>query len=221
MPRIALIIESEHRAQAGHLGDAAQARGFELVRMQVDGNAAAFDDLPDPEIVIVTGSHEHWWERDDHPHLQRELAWIQGCIASQTPILGACFGGQALALALGGEVKPLGFTEIGWVKLETTRPELIPAGPWLAWHSDYFALPDGAEPLARNDVCVHAFRHGPHLGLQFHPEVGPDLLGHWIDEVPEGTDPDQLIADARRHATAARERAFDLFDVFLSLGQTQ
>lgn len=216
VPKLALVIESDADSPPGYLGEAAEAHGYRLHTVQVDGRVDAFSGLPRADLVIVTGSDEHWWEIDDYPHLQRELAWLQETVAAGTPILGVCFGGQGLALALGGEVKPMGTTEIGWVTVEADRPDLIEPGPWFEWHSDYFTLPDGAELLAYNDLCAQAFRWGPHLGLQFHPEVSPELLARWVHAAPQfGADPDLLMDETRRRADAARQRAFRLFERFL------
>ena len=40
--------------------------------------------------------------------------------------------------------------------------------------------PRGAEVLARNESGVQAFRLGPHVGLQFHPEVDEAIVDAWI-----------------------------------------
>ncbi|MDH3499562.1 MAG: hypothetical protein OEM97_05530 [Acidimicrobiia bacterium] len=218
MSQIAVIVESDTSSPGGFIADAATSRGFSLHRVQVNGRGEAFDQLPDPDIIVVTGSDEHWYEIDDHPHLQAELAFLQRAITRGTPILGLCFGGQGIAMAMGAEVKPMGLTEIGWHEVESRIPDLVPAGPWFEWHSDAFDLPTGAELVARNDVSLQAFRYGPHLGLQFHPEVGPEVLRPWIDHASEfGADPQTLMAETERLAGEARGRAFELFDRFLGL----
>lgn len=214
----ALVIEADLMSPAGYIGEAAEARGYELDRIQVCGRADAFDDIAEPDLVIVPGSDEHWYDIADQPHLQRELEVLTGFVDRNVPILGMCWGGQALSMALGGEVKPLGFTEIGWIEIETRDAELIPTGPWFEWHADHFIPPDDVEILAENDVSMQAFRSGPHLGLQFHPEVSPAMLENWIDHVADsGGDPVTFMADTRRHAADARERAHHLFDRFLEM----
>ncbi len=217
VPKLARVIHSDADSPPGYLGEAARAHGYELCPVVVDGRVDAFDGLPDTDLVIVTGSDEHWWQVDDHPHLQRELEWLRNTIEDGTPILGACFGGQGLALALGGQVRPMGTTEIGWVTVEPDAPGWIEPGPWFSWHSDDFTLPDGAELLAHNDRCIQAFRSGPHLGLQFHPEVSPEMLARWVHAAPRfGVDPDALIDETSRRGPQARERALWLFERFLS-----
>jgi hypothetical protein len=77
--------------------------------------------------------------------------------------------------------------------------------------------------LARNDVAVQAFRIGPHLAVQFHPEVDGPQLKRWLDAHPDsgptslGIDPDQFLADTIREEPAARDRAARLVAAFLSL----
>jgi len=75
--------------------------------------------------------------------------------------------------------------------------------------------------LARNDVAVQAFRIGPHLAVQFHPEVDGPQLKRWLDAHTDsnaaslGIDPDQFLADTIREEPAARERASRLVAAFV------
>jgi len=75
--------------------------------------------------------------------------------------------------------------------------------------------------VARTADAVQAFRMGPHLGVQFHPESTVEIVAHWA-----GMDTESLgklgIEDGRALLTvepeieeAARESAFQLFDAFL------
>lgn len=41
-------------------------------------------------------------------------------------------------------------------------------------------LPSRARLLAHDRVGPQAFQAGGHLGLQFHPEITPKILGDWI-----------------------------------------
>lgn len=67
------------------------------------------------------------------------------------------------------------------VVMGSADPAVLPPGTWIEWHDDAFTLPPGATEIARNDVCVQAFTHGAHLGVQFHPEITPDVLAQWVE----------------------------------------
>ena len=58
-------------------------------------------------------------------------------------------------------------------------PDLVPAGPWLEWHYERFCTPPGATELARTADAPQAFRLGPHLGVQFHPEATVEIVEGW------------------------------------------
>ena len=95
------------------------------------------------------------------------------------PVLGLCFGGQVLAHVLGGRIEAAPTPEFGWHEIETDEPDAIPAGPWLLWHYQRFTVPPGATEVARTEHATQAFRHGRHLGLQFHPESTTDIVEGW------------------------------------------
>jgi GMP synthase-like glutamine amidotransferase len=135
-------------------------------------------------------------------------------------VLGICFGAQHLARALGGTVAPAPRMEVGWLDVETLAPEVVPPGPWFQWHRDAFTVPPGAELLARSPVGPQAYRLGPHLAVQFHPEVTPAVVADWAEHYPEGiaragTTVEALLSGSARHALDARARAWALFDAFL------
>ena len=114
-------------------------------------------------------------------------------------MLGLCFGGQMLARVLGGEVSRGDIAEIGWLPVRTTDPELVPQGPWFQWHFDTFTTPPGATLIAESDVAPQAFVWGRSLGLQFHPEVTPEIMHDWVREYRH-----ELDAGGRRPGRAAR-----------------
>jgi GMP synthase-like glutamine amidotransferase len=144
-----------------------------------------------------------------------EIALLRAAVARAVPVLGLCFGGQALSIALGGEVARARTPQIGWFELSGATPEL-PSGPWFHWHYEQLAVPPGAHPLAHSDVGPAAYRLGPHLGVQFHPEVTTAVIASWarsesgLDKL--GIDPASLVAESERRAPAARVRAWELFD---------
>jgi GMP synthase (glutamine-hydrolysing) len=134
----------------------------------------------DVDAVVVLGSEAAAYD-DAVPWLAAELAFLAAALAAGTPVLGICFGAQALARALGATVGRAATPERGFVALGTADPDALPAGTWMEFHDDAFTLPPGATLLAENAVGVQAFAHGPHLGVQFHPEITPRVLATWAD----------------------------------------
>jgi GMP synthase-like glutamine amidotransferase len=111
--------------------------------------------------------------------------------------------------------------ELGWREIETDDPVLVPPGPWLEWHYDRFSTPPGATELARTAHASQAFRFGPHLGVQFHPEATVEIVAGWAradaDRLTElGIDDARALLDASpARRVAAEAAAFRLFDAFV------
>ena len=146
-----------------------------------------------------------------------EIAMLRDAIAADVPVLGLCFGGQALSVALGGGIEVMDSPEIGWIALEILDPA-IPGGPWLQYHHDRIELPPGARELARSPAGTAAFRHGRHLGLQFHPEADAELLDLWarIDpRLPAGITVQDLAEQSAEFSDPALPQAYQLFDHWL------
>ena len=141
------------------------------------------------------------------------LTLTREAIERDVPVLGLCFGGQILAAVLGGEVGPTPKPELGWIEVDTDEPDVVAAGPWLAWHRHRFTVPPGATEIARNESGPQAFRHGRHLGTQFHPESTIEIVSGWGQR--DGLDVSHLEA-GRANAAPAATNARTLFDGFLS-----
>ncbi len=171
---------------------------------------------PDPRdhaFVVSLGSERS--AADPVAWVPQEIAALRVAIDADVPVLGLCFGGQALSLALGGGIEVLPAPEIGWIPV-LSDDDGIPAGPWLQYHFDQMQVPAGAEELARSPAGPAAFRHGRHLALQFHPEVDAALVAEWARSDPKlpgtGITPERLAAQTAVHAEAARAHAYRLFD---------
>ena len=227
----ALFIQQDHLSPPGPVGDRFRHHGYEVVEFAVVP-AESFDqpnisvDFPDPldfDVIVPMGAP--WAVYDDAvigAWLGQELAVLKRAHDAGVPVLGICFGGQALAAALGGEVTRAPEQEVGWYTIDSDDPDLISTGPWFQWHGDQFTSPPGAREFASTAVGPQAFTIGRSLGVQFHPEITPDQLISWIDNGGAsylrsvGIDIEEFVATARGHADAAALRTHALVDAFLA-----
>jgi len=118
-------------------------------------------------------------------------------------------------------VVPADRAEVGWRSVTTQRPGLVEPGPWFQWHADRWVLPPGIEPFAHTPDAEQAFVVGSSLGLQFHPELTPDMLRGWLAHGGAeharslGLDPQLLVDETEATAAAAAQRARRLVHRFL------
>ncbi len=173
----------------------------------------------DYDAVAILGSELTAYD-DTLPWLAGELAFIERALAASVPVLGICFGAQALARVLGARLYRLAVPEIGWAQVTSRCPGLA-EGPWLSWHRDAFDLPPGAAEIAANAVCVQGFSYGPHTGLQFHPEATQPIAESWLElsTPPPGEDiTGPLFATADGAWQRAAAHAPGLFSAWLDGG---
>ena len=211
--RPGLILRHSENGAPGRLGEWATERSIPFV---VHHSWEQPPDLDPADYRFVAPLGAAPSVNDTEPEwIPTELAFLRRAVDAGTPVLGLCWGGQALSVVLGGTVGPAPSPEKGWLAIDSTDPE-IPAGPWGHYHSEMFTVPDGATELARTAVGPSAFRIGPHLGLQFHPEVTPEVMARWARQDPSQTDAGRRALDAEgaRDSAAARPSAFALFDAW-------
>ena len=216
------VVEQQPDAPAGVLGAWAAARGHELDVLRAPRVAT----WPDPrafDAVVALGSDRSVHASTD-TWIAAEVGFLRSAHEAGVPVLGLCFGAQALAAALGGSVQRAPRVEIGWIAVEATAAgeavDALAPGPWFAWHEDTFSVPAGASELARTAVGPQAFALGRSVGLQFHPEVDAAIVGGWVDGgrrqlATERIDERGLLAETEHAAPAARMRALALFDAVL------
>ncbi len=158
-------------------------------------------------------------------YLRDEVAWIESWLKTERPFFGICLGGQLLAQALGARVipHPEGLHEIGYRLIEPTngsdrfldRPLNV-----YHWHNEGFEIASGAELLAvGSDFPNQAYRYGSTAyGIQFHPEVTPEVFLRWIDEAghmlehPGAHSAEQQIQDGGDHDGPLGEWLDDFLD---------
>jgi GMP synthase-like glutamine amidotransferase len=190
------------------VGEWAAARGaeVELVRAPEVG---AWPDPAGADAIVALGSDRSVHASSD-PWIAPELAFLRAAQAADVPVLGICFGAQALAAALGGTVARAPAAEIGWYDIPGVDGY---AGRWFSWHEDAFTLPPGARELAGNEVGPQAFAVGRSVGVQFHPEVTAAIVEEWLRVGRDAVaDPEAIRRETALEVAAARERALALFD---------
>ena len=159
------------------------------VYMTIAGEVPAA--LDEQDAYLITGSPLS--VLDEHAFLPPLYALIRACHAARKPIIGACFGHQAVAAALGGRVER---AVSGWnVGIDTTQFERVrdymqPLEDlnFYAFHEDQVTqLPAGAERIGTSARCANAaFVMGDHiLTTQMHPEFNPAFMEAVLDECEE------------------------------------
>lgn len=190
------------------------------------GDFEPFPDLESYDYVISLGSY---WSVTDQEKIgawiDLEFDLLRKAHNSDKPVLGICFGGQALAAALGGSVQKADVTEIGWHELTAASGAEIPisTGPWMEWHHDCFTIPPDAELLAETPDAPQLYRVGRSVGTQFHPEIDLAVATSWLAEADDeylatyGVDTEALLREVGEREEANRKNCAELVDWFLSL----
>ncbi len=133
--------------------------------------------------------------------------------AAGVPILGICYGFQAMALALGGSVKRTAHEESGrsQATLDATSQMFTgsvgTASVWMSHHDSVVEAPEGFRPTAHTPgAVVAAFEDEERAlyGVQWHPEVahtegGQEFLEQFLHEwagIPANWTPQGIIDEA-------------------------
>lgn len=165
---------------------------FEVIRVKDN----VFPESPDAfDGYIITGSpasvngSEVW--------IARLMEFIRMLSDRRINVFGACFGHQAIAVALGGTVA---VSPKGW-GLGIAKTHFAKTAPWMqpahceltlyAAHGEQVTkLPEGAVVLGGDEFCpVGAYRIGDHVfATEYHPEMTPDFIAALIDELDDDLD---------------------------------
>jgi GMP synthase (glutamine-hydrolysing) len=215
--RVLSIIHQEDAA-SGVFADAAAERGDELTEWSISDGARPPRPAESYDAVLVFGGAMHVDQENRHPWLRNEDELLRGLLDRRIPVLGVCLGAQLVAKALGTRVGPLARPQIGWFDVEQT-PEAAD-DPLFAdlprrfssfqWHSYGFDLPANAVPLARDPVCLQAYRAGESAwGIQFHAEVTKESVDDWFRSSKPPDAP--LDLDALRQETEEKIAGWNEF----------
>lgn len=167
-------------------------------------NVTAGEFPADPvgfDAVIITGSPA--FVDDPHGWIATLLDHIRKIVAAKTPLVGLCFGHQAVIAAMGGKVGRKDTWIFGGAEFDVIeqRPWMDPPSDRLKLYAANTAqvtrLPEGFDLLGGSTACPIALTAlGDHVfTTQFHPEMSDtfihDLVEEYVDEIGDG------IAEAR------------------------
>ncbi|HSL30563.1 MAG TPA: glutamine-hydrolyzing GMP synthase [Anaerolineales bacterium] len=140
-----------------------------------------------PRGFILSGGPRSVYEQDA-PYIQDFI------FKTGLPILGICYGMQALTHALGGQVDPSAQREYGPAEISplTFTPMLSDlSAVWMSHGDRITKLPEGFIPIAASGNSPFAAMgdlQRKYFGVQFHPEVhhtpnGEKLLQHFVLDI--------------------------------------
>lgn len=147
-----------------------------------------------PKGIILSGGPETVTKKDT-PKIQDYIFELS------IPILGICYGMQALAMQLGGHVLTSDKREFGDAKVYLNKDinsrlfeylyNRAPLDVWMSHGDKVDAVPEGFNIIASSDNCNIAAMENvdkKYYGLQFHPEVthtidGSKMLANFLFEV--------------------------------------
>lgn len=182
-----------------------QVTTFEVTENEFPAALEGFDGLLIGGSPASVNDENHW--------IERLSTLIRQAHAAGVPMVGVCFGHQAIAQALGGEVGP----NPGPFVLGTTKTTFSTRAPWMpadarqitlasAHGEQVTRLPEGAEALGESPGCpIAAYRIGTGVfATQHHPEMTPGFLAALVEEFAPHF-PEEVGTRARASLTKAPE----------------
>lgn len=232
--RVAIIQHAPFEGP-GAIAAWAGERGHEFaLTMAVTG---AFAAPADYDLLVVMGGPMSANDEARFSWLAAEKTAVRAGIDAGKRVLGVCLGAQIVASVLGAAVTRNPEPEIGWFPVTLTPggrasrvsgslPDPLVAGHW---HSDTFALPEGAVRVASSEACANqAFEYdeGRVVGVQFHLEWTAEgaraLVERCSADLVPGTHvvtAEGFIAGEAVHGAAARRALYALLDAMTGVGK--
>jgi len=217
MPR-AVVIQLADSDPPGWLGEWLPAAGLELDVIRPYEGEPVPSTVPG-DALIVLGGEMSAYEEGRAPWLRPTRALLSAAVAADVPTLGVCLGAQLLAVQFGGRVQvgdPAG-PEIGLCEVSMAAAAvgdhllgtLPPRVPAIQWHYDGVAeVPPDAVVLASSPrYACQAFRIGDLTwGIQWHPEVTPEIAASWAAHDPGALGANGLDAVVLLDAFVSRQQ---------------
>ena len=160
------------------------------VYSEVIPHTASIDEIKarDPQAVVLSGGPASVYA-EGAPHLDPALFDLG------VPVFGICYGFQAMAQALGGDVARTGTSEYGRTELKVAGGELHSDLPetqpvWMSHGDAVTSAPEGFDVVATSagsPVAAFENRSRRLAGVQYHPEVmhtphGQQVLSRFLHE---------------------------------------
>ena len=195
MPRLAIYLTNTERSGwdapfVDYGVMTAQMLAPLLPNYEIEQFDAVMGELPaNPEqydAVVLTGSianvtsHETW--------MDSLYAHIQRLHDAKVKLIGICFGHQAIAHVLGGEVAPA-MPQVGNVAVDVIQQQSWMEPKRGSVHllcgnfQQVVRLPEGAIAIGTQAHCAYPlYQIGEHvLGCQYHPEFSADYMHRYVD----------------------------------------
>jgi GMP synthase-like glutamine amidotransferase len=169
------------------------------------------------------------------PWIEPVCALIRAAVAKDVPVIGHCLGGQLMSKALGGQITRNPVKEIGWSGAHGEDNTI--AHHWLGdfagksgtvfqWHGETFSIPTGATRLLANGHCANQmFAIGPHLGMQCHVEMTPEMIARWCEQwgdeaiavadLPSAQTPEAMLAEISAKLPVMRQLSEQLYSAWI------